>query len=241
MIDIHILPIIESNSNYAYVVRAPEGNIAVIDPGDAAPIIEFLDERDWKPDVIINTHHHWDHVNGNPALQKKYGIPVYAPEKDAHRIKHVDHMLKDGDVFELGSEKALVIETPGHTMGEICLWFKDSNALFTGDTLFSMGCGRLFEGSAQDMFSSFQKIAALPDETMIYCGHEYTRSNAGFCLSQEPDNPALRARIDEVKALRAANKPTIPVSLKTEKETNVFMRAKNADEFGRLRALKDKF
>ncbi len=239
MIDITIIPIIEDN--YAYFLQSSDGTTAILDPGEAAPIISLIEERNLTLDYILLTHHHWDHVNGIPALKQKYNPKVVAPEKQKDRIKGVDQTLSDGDLFQLGNEKARVIETSGHTIGEICYYFADSKALFTGDTLFSMGCGRLFEGSAKDMFHSFQKISTLPDDTLIYCGHEYTRGNAGFCLTQDKGNPHLQKRIEDVKDLRAQNKPTIPVTLELEKKTNVFMKAKSADEFSALRKLKDNF
>lgn len=239
MIEVFIIPILEDN--YAYVVKSSDRKIAVIDAGDAKPVIDFLEENTLKPDYILSTHHHWDHVNGNQDLAKKYSVPIIAPVNDAHRIKHYDLTLNDGDAFQLGVDTATIIETTGHTHGGICLWFKDSNILFTGDTLFSMGCGRLFEGSAEEMFNSFQKIAALPDKTLIYCGHEYTLANATFCLSITPDTPELLHRISEVKTLRTSGKPTLPVSLKTEKKTNVFLNTKTPEEFAHLRELRNNF
>ncbi len=239
MITVEIIPILKDN--YAYLLTAPCGITAILDPGEVAPICKIIDTKNIKLDFILNTHHHWDHVDGNKELKKRYNAKIVAPQKEANQIWGVDQALKDGDVFKLGTEKAKIIETPGHTMGSICFYFKDSAALFTGDTLFSMGCGRLFEGTAQDMFQSFQKIMLLPDETQIYCGHEYTRGNAGFCLTHDHNNEALKNRITEVKNLRAQNKPTIPVSLALEKKTNIFMKAKNAEEFEKLRSQKDNF
>jgi hydroxyacylglutathione hydrolase len=240
MITVDILPILDDN--YAYLISAPCGTTAIIDPGHGDQIIAYLDNKNVKPDYIINTHHHWDHVNGNPKVKAKYNIKIAAPIRSENLIKGgVDIPLTDGDIFKLGDEEAVIIETPGHTMDGICLYFKESGIVFTGDTLFSMGCGRLFEGSAEDMFTSFQKIATLPDDTMIYCGHEYTRANAGFCLAVDRHNDALKKRIEEVKSLRSNGLPTLPVSLKTEKETNVFMKAKSAEEFAALRRKKDSF
>ncbi len=239
MIKIEILPMFEDN--YSFLLQSPCGVNAIIDPGDPTPTINFLNKNGLKLDFIINTHHHWDHVDGNAALKAKYGAQIVAPEKEAVQIGDVDIKLKDGDIFMLGEEAMLAIETAGHTMGALCYYFADSSALFTGDTVFSMGCGRLFEGTAEDMFKSFAKIMALPDDTMIYCAHEYTRGNAGFCLSQDRDNEDLRARIAQVKDLRVQNKPTIPVSLAIEKKTNIFMKAKSAEEFSALRIKKDTF
>lgn len=240
MITVDILPILDDN--YAYLISAPCGATAIIDPGHGSQVIKHLEEKNIKPNYILNTHHHWDHVNGNPKVKAKYGCKIAAPIRREDLIKGgVDIPLREGDIFKLGEEEAIIIETPGHTMDGICFYFKNSKIIFTGDTLFSMGCGRLFEGTPEDMFNSFQKIAALPDDTMIYPGHEYTRANAGFCLSEDRHNEALKARIAEVKDLRAKDMPSIPVSLKCEKETNIFMKAKSADEFAALRQKKDNF
>ncbi len=239
MIKIEILSMYRDN--YCFLLQSPCGINAVIDAGDPAPTINFLDEHGLNLDFIINTHHHWDHVDGNDMLKAKYGAKIVAPAKESAQIGGVDIELKDGYIFMLGEEKMLTIETAGHTIGAMCYYFEDSSALFTGDTVFSMGCGRLFEGTGEDMFKSFAKIMALPDDTMIYCAHEYTRGNAGFCLSQDRDNPDLRKRIEQVKELRLQNKPTIPVSLATEKKTNIFMKAKSAEEFSALRIKKDNF
>ncbi len=239
MIDVTIIPIFDDN--YAYLIETSSGACAVIDAGQAEPVIDILNKRNLRLEFIISTHHHWDHVDGNMELKEKYDAQIVAPSKEALYIDGVDIALKDGDIFDIGGEIMCAIETPGHTLGSTCFYFKDSHALFTGDTLFSMSCGRLFEGSAQDMFRSFQRIMKLPDETLIYCAHEYTRGNAGFCLSQDRDNPHLKQRIKEIKELRAQGKPTLPVSLEIEKKTNIFMKAKNAEEFAALRIKKDKF
>lgn len=239
MIDIKIIPILKDN--YAYLLKSPCGKVAVLDPGEADPIIEVLSAQGLRPDFILNTHHHWDHTDGNTVLKRKYGAQIVAPEKEATLIKGVDVTVKEGDVFIFGTENAQIIETRGHTRGGICFYFENSSAIFTGDTLFSLGCGRLFEGTAQDMFGGFQKIKALPDETLIYCGHEYTRGNAGFCLSQDRDNQDLKKRIEQIKALRADGQPTIPTTLAIEKKTNIFMQAKSAEEFAALRIKKDNF
>lgn len=238
MIDTQIIPILKDN--YAYLLQSPCGKVAVLDPGEADPIIEILSAQGLHPDFILNTHYHWDHTDGNTALKRKYGAQIIAPEKEAALIKDVDITVKEGDIFTLGTENAQIIETHGHTRGGICFYFEDSAAIFTGDTLFSLGCGRL-EGTAQDMFEGFQKIMALPDETLIYCGHEYTRGNAGFCLSQDRDNEDLKKRIEQIKTLRADGQPTIPTTLALEKKTNIFMQTKSAEEFAALRLKKDNF
>lgn len=240
MIYVDIIPILDDN--YAYFITAPCGKSAILDPGHADEVIDHFERMNTHPTYIINTHHHWDHVNGNIKIKEKYGAKIVAPARSQSEIPgDVDIAVQEGDIFILGDEEASVIETPGHTMDGICIYFKDSGILFTGDTLFSMGCGRLFEGTPADMFESFAKIRALPDETMIYPGHEYTKGNAGFCLSIDKHNDDLRKRIDQVKALRAEGLPTIPVSLSIEKDTNVFMKAKSVKEFATLRHKKDNF
>lgn len=240
MIRVDIIPILDDN--YSYLITAPCGTCAVLDPGHGKQVLAFLQAKDVNPTCILNTHHHWDHVNGNPLIKKEYSAQIVAPALSSSIIKGgVDIPLVQGDIFKLGREEAHIIETPGHTMDGICFYFKESGILFTGDTLFSMGCGRLFEGTAEDMFNSFEKISALPDDTMIYCGHEYTRGNAGFCLSVDKHNERLKQRIEEVKDLRECGLPTLPVSLKTEKETNIFFQAKSAEKFAALRHKKDNF
>lgn len=236
MIDVTIIPIL--NDNYSYLIKSA-GKTAIIDPGEAKPVIDYLEEHDLHLDYILNTHHHGDHISGNAALKDKYGAIIAGPKSESHKIAALDQHLTEADQFIFGDESAQIIETPGHTLGHICFYFAESKILFSGDTLFSMGCGRLFEGTPEQMWDSLEKINALPDETMIYCGHEYTASNGAFCLTQEPDNHALKERMAQVKALRANNEPTVPVSLATEKETNVFLRAKNATHFAELRSLKD--
>ena len=237
MMKVTLLPIL--NDNYAYILEVEDGSCAVVDPGEAEPIITYLDENSLSPVYILNTHHHGDHIAGNAALKNKYGAVVVGPEAERGRIKELDQGLQDGDVFSFHGHDAEIIACPGHTSGGISFYFKEDKVLFSGDTLFSMGCGRLFEGTPQQMFSSLERLAALPDDTLVYCGHEYTLSNAEFCLSVDAENAALRGRYDDVVRARENHQPTIPVSLGVEKQTNVFLRAKNADDFARLRLLKD--
>ncbi len=239
MISVTLVPIIPQMQNYAYILEAENGEVAVVDPGEAAPIIKALEDKALKPDVILITHHHWDHVDGLADMLGWHSCHVVGPEKEADKIKNLDVLLNENSEFFFGGEQVKIIETPGHTMGHICFYFPDSGVLMAADTVFSMGCGRLFEGSPQDMWDSFQKIMSLPDETQIYCGHEYTLSNGEFCEKIEPENMAIKARLKEVRALRDRGAPTLPVSLKTEKDTNVFLRAGSAERFGELRTLKD--
>lgn len=234
---ITLIPLLRDN--YGYLLQTDDGKVAVVDPSEAGPVSKLLEDKGLALDYVFNTHHHHDHIGGNAALKKTYGCRIAAPLADANRIPDVDIGLSEQETFKLGSETVQIIETPGHTSGHICLYFPDSRALFCGDTLFSMGCGRLFEGSAEQMWDSLSKIMALPEDTMIYCGHEYTQANGDFCLTIEPDNKALQERMKEVERLRTAGKPTIPVSLDSEKQTNAFLRAGSAKRFGEIRRMKD--
>lgn len=240
MIHVTIIPVLQDN--YAYLIETPDnGPVAVLDPGEAAPVIRVLEEKNLSPAYILNTHHHGDHIAGNRTLKEKYGAKIIGPDSERARIPDMDTGLREGDIFILGEEKIEILETPGHTRGGICYHLPQSRTLFTGDTLFSLGCGRLFEGTPEQMYASLGKIAALPDDTQIYCGHEYTQENAAFCQSIEPDSAALKTRVKEIETLRSKHRPTLPVSLKTEKETNVFLRAGTAEEFAIRRSLKDRF
>jgi hydroxyacylglutathione hydrolase len=237
MIKVDLIPILKDN--YAYLLQADNGDVAVIDPGEAVPIIQALEQRGLKLDYILNTHHHGDHIAGNTELVKKYGAKIVGPAKETDRIPHMDILLQEKDRFSFGGEEAEIFETPGHTRGHICFYFSKSKLAFTGDTLFLMGCGRLFEGTAAQMWNSLQKIMALPDDTNIYCGHEYTLALAQFCLRAEPDNIDLQKRVQKVKELRKQNLPTIPATLDLEKKTNAFLRAGSAEKFSEIRKLLD--
>jgi hydroxyacylglutathione hydrolase len=236
MIRVSIIPILKDN--YAYLL---EGNneVAVVDPGEAAPVIAALEQRGLKLDYILNTHHHGDHIAGNAELACKYGAKIAGPAAEKARIPNMDILLKEKDRLPFGGEEANVIETPGHTRGHICFYLPESKIVFTGDTLFLMGCGRLFEGTAEQMWHSLSKIAALPDETKIYCGHEYTEVFGHFGLREEPDNQDIQNRLKEVESLRAQNKPTIPGTIAEEKRTNVFLRAGSSENFAKVRKVKD--
>lgn len=237
MIDVQIIPILKDN--YAYLLIADNGETAIIDPGEAAPIIVELDKKNLSLDYVINTHHHWDHTDGNESLIEKFDAKLVGPSKEAMKIPGLDILLSEGDMFEFGEENIQILETPGHTLGHICLYFPQNKMVFTGDTLFLMGCGRLFEGTAEQMWTSFEKLIALPDDTKVYCGHEYTSGLGKFCLTVEPENDALKQRMNEVRTLRANKKPTVPGTIGLEKETNSFMRAGSAERFAEIRALRD--
>lgn len=237
MMKIELIPLLKDN--YAYLLTDDSGTVGVVDPSTAEPVQKLLEEKGLGLDYVINTHHHWDHTGGNPGLKKKYNCQIAAPAADAHRIDGLDIGLKEGEIFKFGNSEAQILETPGHTSGHICLFFPEEKALFCGDTLFAMGCGRLFEGTAEQMWNSLSKIMALPDDTQIYCGHEYTQANGEFCLNIDPDNTDLQNRMVDVKTARDAGHPTIPSTLKLEKQTNAFLRAGSATQFGEIRALKD--
>jgi len=224
MADLHITIIPCLSDNYAYLLRS-EGLTAVIDPPEAAPIVAALEGG--RLTHILNTHHHWDHSGGNRDLKEAYGAEVIGPEKDRSRIPGIDIGVEQEHGWQFGGFKVDVLEVPGHTRGAIA--YVIDHAVFTGDTLFVMGCGKLFEGTAQDMTTSLAKFAALPDDTRVYCGHEYTLTNARFAQSLEPGNAALAARSTDVMAQRAAFKPTVPSTIGLEKATNPFLRLHSAE------------
>ena len=244
------------SDNYGYLVHDREtGATAAIDTPDAEAINRELDAAGWKLTHILNTHHHWDHVGGNLALKEKWGCTIIGPKGEADKIPGIDLPVGEGDNIMLGVSKASVHTTPGHTLGHIVYYFADDCAAFVGDTIFAMGCGRLFEGTAEQMWSSLSMIAALPPETKLYCAHEYTQANAAFALSVDPENTDLKKRSADVDALRARNTPTVPTTVALERATNPFLRAgepalqaaikmagaKPVDAFAETRRLKDNF
>ena len=226
--------------NYIYILKT-ETQVAVVDPSEAAPVMEFLEKKKWSLHFIFNTHHHWDHTGGNKELKKLYSSKVFGFEKDRHRIPGIDRTLKDEEEFLFGVTKAKVIFIPGHTLGHIAFYFPEEKYLFCGDTLFAMGCGRLFEGTAEQMFESLRRLKELPRETLVFCGHEYTEANGNFALSVDINNPLLKKRMEKVRLLRRDNQSTVPFTLKEELDTNPFLRAKSVEELARLRELKDHF
>jgi hydroxyacylglutathione hydrolase len=212
--------------NYVYLVREPEsGATAAVDPSVAAPVLDALAETGWRLTHILNTHHHIDHTGGNIEIKAATGCVVVGPRADRDRIPVIDVEVGDGDTYALGKEAARVLDVPGHTRGHIAFWFGGSRALFCGDTLFLMGCGRVFEGTPAQMWNSLGKLKALPPETRVYCGHEYTQNNARFALTVEPGNAALVARARKVDAMRAEGRSTVPDTLGEELATNPFLRA----------------
>ena len=254
MLEIVQIPVL--SDNFIYLVREPKsGAVAVVDPAVAEPVLAEAQKRGWKITHILNTHHHPDHVGGNEEIKAATGCTIVGPGHDPDRIPGMDVQVKDGDTYALGAETAKVFFVPGHTRGHIAYWFENSAALFCGDTLFSIGCGRMFEGTAEQMWTSLSKLRALPPETRVYCAHEYTQSNVRFAVTVDPTNTALRRREAEVSALRAEGKPTVPSTIGEERAANPFLRADDpvlaanvgmagrsaVDVFAEVRGRKDRF
>lgn len=224
MLEIFQIPCLQDN--YGFLVHDRDtGATATIDTPEVAPINQALAAKGWRLTHILNTHHHFDHAGGNEELKAQWGCQVVGAAIDAERIPGIDMALADGDTLTLGSKQARIIEVPGHTSGHIAYYFAADDVAFVGDTLFALGCGRLFEGTPEQMSESLAKIMALPDQTTVYCAHEYTEANAAFAVTMEPANPALQQRIKEIQALRAAGKPTVPTSIGLERATNPFVRS----------------
>ncbi|MBI5165121.1 MAG: hydroxyacylglutathione hydrolase [Magnetospirillum sp.] len=212
--------------NYIYLAHEPDSGItAAVDPGSAAAALAGCRERGWRLTHILATHHHGDHVGGNLELKRETGCVVVGARADAARIPGIDVEVGEGETFLLGGSAAMVLETPGHTIGHIAYWLPEAHALFAGDTLFSLGCGRLFEGTPEQMWTSLAKLRDLPAETRLFCAHEYTAANGRFARLVERDNPALLTRLDEVARLGAAGRPTLPSTLGAERAANPFLRA----------------
>ncbi|GAA0597963.1 hydroxyacylglutathione hydrolase [Craurococcus roseus] len=230
------------SDNYIWLLRdEATGAVAVCDPGEAGPAAAALREGGGRLDLILLTHHHGDHVGGVEELKRAFGGQVVGNEADARRLPPLDVAVRPGGTVEFGDSRAEVIDTPGHTRGHIAFNFKGGDVLLCGDTLFSLGCGRLLEGTAAEMFRSLQALNALPGETLVCCGHEYTESNARFALSVDGGNAALRAMAEAAAALRRDGKPTVPTTLAREREANPFLRAPDAARLAELRSAKDSF
>jgi len=253
-IQIHMFPCL--SDNYGYLIHDAEHDLtAAIDTPSAKAIRAALAEKGWRLTHIFNTHHHADHAGGNLELKAETGCRIVGPRADAGRIPGIDVEYGDGDTFEFGAHAVEVFDTPGHTTGHIVYWLPDDAVAFVGDTLFSLGCGRLFEGTPAQMWGSLQKILGWPEQTLLYCAHEYTQANARFALTVEPGNAALVARSAAVDELRARAEPTVPTTLELEKATNPFLRPASpeiqrtvgcdgndlVEVFARVRALKDNF
>jgi hydroxyacylglutathione hydrolase len=227
-LEIELVPCL--SDNYAYLIHDPDEDFcAIVDPSEARPVKAALKARGWRLTHILNTHHHPDHTGGNAALKSEYGAKVVGPGKDRDRIPALDEGVEEGSHFALGSHRACVLEIPAHTRAHIAFAFEADGAVFTGDTLFAMGCGRLFEGTPEMMWQSLSKLMTLADSTRVYCGHEYTLNNGRFALTLEPGNADLTARMQEVERLRASDAPTIPSTIGLEKRTNPFLRPQSAE------------
>ena len=227
--------------NFSYILIDQNKNACVIDPSESVPIINFVEKNNIKIKYILNTHHHYDHIGGNKEIKKKYNAKIVAYKNDLHRIPDVDISLKNNQIWTAENFKSKIIHIPGHTTGHICFFFENEKIAFTGDTLFSLGCGRIFEGTYEEMFSSLKKLKELPKETKIYCGHEYTLKNSEFCLKYDKNNKRLQNKINEIKNKVNNNIPTVPSTIDDEIACNIFLRAETLGEFSKLRDLKDNF
>jgi hydroxyacylglutathione hydrolase len=240
MLEIARIPVL--SDNYVWLAHEPgSGETAVIDPAVAEPVLAEAETRGWRITQIWNTHWHPDHTGGNAAIKAATGALVTGPAAEAARIPTLDRQVGEGDRVALGAVEAEVLEVPAHTAGHIAFHLPSEQVVFVGDTLFAMGCGRLFEGTAEQMHSNLQRLAALPPATRAYCAHEYTLSNARFAVTVEPGNQALSKRLAEVEAERAAGGATVPTTIALERATNPFMRASSALELAELRRAKDNF
>lgn len=251
---IHRIPVLKDN--YVFLIQDGAGGpAAVVDPGEAGPVREALAGLGWTLGLVLLTHHHGDHTGGTRELKRLTGCTVVAGRGDAERIAGVDRVVDDGETVAAGTLQGHAIAVPGHTLGHVAYWFPEAKALFSGDTLFSLGCGRLFEGTAETMWDSLRRLRDLPDDTLVYCGHEYTNANADFAISVDPNNALLKRKAEAVLELRQRGSATVPSLLGEEKRLNPFLRADEpalgaaaglaghepAQVFAALRALKDRF
>jgi hydroxyacylglutathione hydrolase len=237
---IEIIPCLQDNYSYL-VIDEKESTACVIDPSEAEPVIRYLEKNKIKLKFILNTHHHFDHVGGNTELKKRYKAKILGYNGDKERIPGIDMTLKDNEIWKDKNFTSQIIYVPGHTIGHICFYFFKEKIIFTGDTLFSLGCGRIFEGTFNQMYESLSKLKKLPKDTKIFCGHEYTLANSKFCLANDPNNKELKNKIEEIKKRINEGQPTLPTTLKEELECNIFLKANNIETFSKLRELKDNF
>ena len=237
---VEIIPCLKDNYSYL-IIDETNNDACVVDPSEAKPVINFIEKEKINLKYILNTHHHFDHIGGNKELKRKYNSIVVGYKYDADRIPEINILVEDNQIWKRDNFEAKIIHIPGHTTGHISFYFFNEKIIFTGDTLFSLGCGKIFEGTYKEMFTSLSKIKELPENTKIYCGHEYTLQNSKFCIEHDPQNLNLQNKITKIKEKLKNNTPTIPSTLKDEKECNVFLRAKNVESFSKLRDLKDNF
>lgn len=238
---LEIAPVAVLRDNYVWLLHDPEsGETVAVDPSVAEPVLAAASERGWRISQVWNTHWHPDHTGGNDAIRAATGCAITGPA-EAEKVSRMDRIVAGGDRARIGAIEAELIDIPAHTAGHVAFHLAEAQAAFVGDTLFAMGCGRLFEGDARQMYDSLQRLAALPGETRIYCGHEYTLANARFALTVEPDNEALARRAGEVRAMRERGEVTLPTTIALERATNPFVRAGSVEEFARRRAAKDAF
>ena len=238
MLEVVRIPVL--NDNYVWLLHDDASKeTVVVDPAVAGPVLEAAQQRGWTISQIWNTHWHGDHVGGNAAIKAATGCTITGPAAEAEKIGTLDRMVREGDSVRIGAHRAAVLAVPAHTAGHVAYHLADNHMIFVGDTLFAMGCGRLFEGTAAQMFANMQRLAELPDDTIVYCAHEYTQSNGRFALTVEPDNDALHARMAQVDAARSRGEATVPTSIGQERATNIFMRARDVAQLAERRAAKD--
>mgnify|MGYP006143055109 CR=1 FL=1 len=238
--NIEIIKCLQDNYSYIIIDEINQ-NACVVDPSEAKPIINFIENRKINLKYILNTHHHYDHVGGNLELKKKYNSNIVGFKGDEDRIPGVDILVEDNQIWQKDNFEAKIFHIPGHTTGHIAYYFSKEKIIFTGDTLFSLGCGRIFEGTNEQMFNSLEKIKKLPKDTKIYCGHEYTLENSNFCIANDPQNLKLKDKIINIKRKLEKELPTVPTILDDEIQCNIFLKAKDVQSFSKLRDLKDKF
>jgi hydroxyacylglutathione hydrolase len=241
MAELEIVRVPVLNDNYVWLVHdAPSGETVVVDPAVAEPVLDAAAQRGWTISQIWNTHWHGDHIGGNAGIVAATGAKVTAPAAELAKIPAVDRAVGEGDRVRIGDHEAAVLSVPAHTAGHIAYHFAGDGTIFVGDTMFAMGCGRLFEGTPEQMYANMRRFEALPDETQVYCAHEYTLSNGRYALRAEPDNAAVKARMAEVESARARGEATVPTTIGAERATNPFLRASSVEELARRRAEKDK-
>ena len=237
---VEIIPCLQDNYSYL-IIDETNNDACIVDPSEAKPVINFIEKEKINLKYILNTHHHFDHIGGNKELKRKYNSIVVGYKYDAGRIPEINILVEDNQIWKRDNFEAKIIHIPGHTTGHIGFYFFNDKIIFTGDTLFSLGCGKIFEGTYEEMFASLSKIKNLPEDTKIYCGHEYTLQNSKFCIEHDPQNLNLQNKITKIKEKLENNAPTVPSTIKDEKECNIFLRAKNVESFSKLRDLKDNF